>query len=90
MVKPAKGGARGVVTTGLGPEIRVRAPCGVVQQAGGLDQPQLVLRRLGKKGPQELEELLAKTRNAGLNHLGHPCGLDQGVARTQHFGHLFV
>ncbi len=40
MIKAAKVGAGDIVKTGLGAVIGMRAPSGVMQQAGGLDQAQ--------------------------------------------------
>ena len=65
MVKPAKVGPRGVVETGLGPVIGVRAPGGVVQKAGGLDQPQPFRVGVAEQRLQEVEQLLAEAGHAG-------------------------
>ena len=66
------------------------APCGIVQQAGGLYQPQAGGRRAAVQRLQEFEEFLAKTGDAGGGQFGKAAGLDQRITAAQAVWHLFI
>ena len=90
MFQPAQVGAGGVVETGLRAVIGMGAPADIVQQAGGLDQPQPVGAGIAEQRVHKIVEHFAKAGQAGVLGFGKSAGLDQRVAGAQVVGHLFI